>query len=548
METEKYKVLIGDDEYWTREKLKKMIEWEEYNLELLEPAVDGEDVLRKIQENRPDILITDINMPYLNGVELLKILNEKYSDIITFVISGYEDFDYVKETFLAGSINYLVKPVSKIDLVNALSKVLEIIIQRKSKKQEEERKEIELKKAASLMQDREFSRLLDKRETPFTPNITMNSNMDFAGMTLMLIKIHNFKELTKQYNYDMNMLSYTLKKKIKDMIQSETTLIFNHIYRSNEFIVVNEKDNSTIENMSKKMLIDFAKITDSPVSIVLSDHSYSIDSIYQAYVQTVALLMTRPFTRKSMIITSKKQNMESENIKNHFSDIQKNELINLLKSYKKQEVKKFVFKNIGIANCENEQWEYLEVKQTVKRVLNIVLEYMTMQAAGVQEIFEMENLVEMFDNVIELLDAEYLCELMEYAIDNAMSFIQEESADSIKCTIKQAALYIDKHYFEVLTLTSLSKQYNVESSYFSRVFRKEMGVNLMLYIAKTRIAHAKEYIQKGNANLTEIAFLVGYDDYTYFNKVFRKLEGKSPRDYKGMMEKTVGGLPCIEEK
>lgn len=70
----RYKILIADDEYWTREKLRTMLQWEAYGLEFLEPAVDGEDVLTKIAEEKPDILITDINMPFLNGVELLNIL------------------------------------------------------------------------------------------------------------------------------------------------------------------------------------------------------------------------------------------------------------------------------------------------------------------------------------------------------------------------------------------------------------------------------------------------------------------------------------------
>lgn len=119
MEKEVYKVLIADDEYWTREKLCSMIGWSRYSLCCMEPAADGEEVLRRIETDQPDILITDINMPFMNGVELLEIIHDKYPDIITFVVSGYDDFQYVKDTFMAGSINYLVKPITRIDLVNA---------------------------------------------------------------------------------------------------------------------------------------------------------------------------------------------------------------------------------------------------------------------------------------------------------------------------------------------------------------------------------------------------------------------------------------------
>ena len=195
MESKKYKVLIADDEYWTREKLRRMIEWEKYSLICLEPAANGEEVLKRMEEEHPDILITDINMPYINGVELLREIQKNYPDVIPFVISGYDDFDYVKDSFLAGSVNYLLKPVGKLDLVGVLSKALEKISEKQSRN-------LELQKTSSLIQDREFSRLLEKQNMPLTPNITTNSRMDFAGTSLILIKIHNMQELARAYHND----------------------------------------------------------------------------------------------------------------------------------------------------------------------------------------------------------------------------------------------------------------------------------------------------------------------------------------------------------
>lgn len=155
MYEKKYKVLIADDEYWTREKLRNMILWEKYGLEFLEPAVNGEDALQSIEEYRPDILITDINMPFLDGVQLLTEVGKKYPDIVTFVISGYDDFDYVRDTFMSGAINYLVKPVTKIELIKAVVKALEKISER-------ENEQLELLKAASVIQDSEFSQMIQR--------------------------------------------------------------------------------------------------------------------------------------------------------------------------------------------------------------------------------------------------------------------------------------------------------------------------------------------------------------------------------------------------
>ena len=96
MKTMKYKVLAADDEFWSRENIRNLIPWEEYSLEFLEPACDGEEVMERIEEEKPDIILTDINMPFLSGLELLERLQKEYPEIITVAISGYDDFDKVK--------------------------------------------------------------------------------------------------------------------------------------------------------------------------------------------------------------------------------------------------------------------------------------------------------------------------------------------------------------------------------------------------------------------------------------------------------------------
>ena len=142
MKTMKYKVLAADDEFWSRENIRNLIPWEEYSLEFLEPACDGEEVLERMAQEHPDILLTDINMPFLDGLELLQKLQTQYPEIITIAVSGYDDFEKVKGTFLAGGIDYLLKPVGKEDLEQVIEKVTGILEQRKQQKKLEEMQDI----------------------------------------------------------------------------------------------------------------------------------------------------------------------------------------------------------------------------------------------------------------------------------------------------------------------------------------------------------------------------------------------------------------------
>lgn len=519
-----YKVLVADDEYWTREKIRRMIPWEFYSLEFLEPAADGEEVLKRMEEERPDILITDINMPFLNGVDLLSRVHGQYPDVITFVISGYDDFEYVKGTFMSGSINYLIKPITRIDLVHALSRALELISERAHEKEE-------LLKAGSALQDREFSHLIEHKDASFVPSVTVNSGMDLAGMSLMLIKIHNLQELIRQNGHDMNRLSYNLKRRIREQLGYEEAIIFNHVYRSNEFIVVSEQVERELEKGAQRLLQDLSSCVQPPVTVCISGHSYSMESIHMAYVEAVGLLMTRSYSSEHEILVSGRAKNENGKMNQHVQGVYERQLKNSLASGRREEAEQIIFERIGILYCGQERWSYLEVRQTVRQIWNILAECVYQEASGVTPA-DMESMMELADKTVESMDHPALCEMFREILSLLIPEQKEAATDSMKDTVRRAAGWIEEHYAEELTLSSLAERYHVESSYFSRIFRQETGQNLVLYITSRRIEKAKEYIKESRTSLTEIAFLVGYDDYTYFSRVFRKHTGMSPSEYR----------------
>lgn len=528
MESRKYKVLIADDEYWTREKLCRMIQWEEYALTCLPPARDGEEVLRRMEEERPDILITDINMPYIDGVTLLREVQDRYPEVIAFVISGYNDFEYVKGSFLAGSVNYLLKPVTQIDLVNALAKALEKISEKQSRR-------LELQKASSLIQDREFSRLLEKQEVSFAPNLTQNIGIDFGAASLLLVKLHNMSELMGQYQHDQNLLSWSVKKRLREIAGEEkTSLVFNHIYRSNEFLVVTEADAGETASLAGRIATALGKASNAPVTVAVSEQSYSMDSLHRAYTQAIACLMTRRFVKENQVLFCRERAKEQEKkIETRFDDSMEQECKQMLRKNQRQEAKQYIRRLIQ-EDAFRERWTYLEMRQTVRKILNLIRSLFSADM-NAQEAVDMEYLADLADKVTEQLDAKYLCEVLDEVIDFASAVSQDAVPDTTRGLVKRAAAYIDAHFFEELTLSSLAEQFHVESSYFSRLFRQETGENVMLYITRARIRKAQEYMRENGRSLTEIAFLIGYDDYTYFNRVFRKMTGKSPREFRAQL-------------
>lgn len=516
-----HKVLFADDEYWTREKLRTMICWEEYGLEFLEPAVDGEDALMKIGQFHPDIFITDINMPFLSGVELLEKVQKKYPKLVTFVISGYDDFSYVKDSFMSGSINYLIKPVSKIDLVKAIVKALEKI-------SEYETEQIELLKSASVLQDREFSQLIQRKGAWSAAGICADHAVTFAGMRLVLIKIHNFQEIVKKDSFAGNNGIYLIKNEIRKIFDEEDAVVFNNIYRHNEYLVLTKKTEDVLINLAEKIRVKFSAAYHSCMTICITSQSYAMESMPMAYLEAISLLMTRIYKEKDQIIVSRDK--EKGGWIQHFTPELEKQLKSALALGKMQNVKRVVFENTGLRACEKEAWTYLEVKQTIKQIFDVIAGYALQQ--GKSRAADIDGLFDVIDQTVDSLNCHTLFDWMEDAIAYLVPLKEEIVTESMKQTVHLVAEWIDQHYAEELSLTALAEMYYVESSYLSKVFRQEMGETLILYITHKRIQKALEYMADDTMRLSEVAFVVGYDDYTYFSRVFKKIMGMSPREYR----------------
>jgi len=525
MEKKMYKLLVADDEYWTREKIRNMLNWEEYQIMFMNPAQDGEEVLRIAAEDRPDILITDINMPFVNGVDLVKKIKREYPDIVVFVISGYDDFAYVKQTLMEGAINYLLKPVARIDLVGAVSRALEII-------SEKEKNEKQVMKTASLIQDRELSLLVEKEHSVIPAVNFLDENSDMVGSSIMLVKIHDLQELMGKYSYDLNYLSYSIKKLVKQVLHMEQMIIFNYINRSNEFLIVTQAEASEQHNMAVKILSALRELTQSPMTVAVSEPSYSIESLHSAYVQSISVLMTRPFQKASVVLFSKQEGaVTSSNVKNYMTQELERQLRGFLQNSTKNVIMEFLRGTVGLSSCEDRGWKYIEVKQTVKKICTVFADTVSQRKSAVL-LCDLDELEQMMEKVLEKLDSGQVLELLEEMLILVLAEKTSDINGNIRDVVREAAKYIDLNYNEELTLVSLSAKFFVESSYFSRVFKQETGKNLMIYIANKRIEKAKEIMAQSDISMAEVAFMVGYDDYTYFSKVFKKVTGMSPREYR----------------
>ncbi len=533
MNIKKYKVLAADDEYWSRENIRSLIPWSEYAIEFLEPACDGEEVMERIQEEKPDILLTDINMPFLSGLELLERLHKEYPDIITVAVSGYDDFEKVKGVFISGGIDYLLKPVGKEELVSVLTKALGILEEREVQRVRNESTRLQEYKLSSFLEDREYSALLSEKlygRTGCQPHVS--STRTFSEVATVMVKFYDISAIAARFEHDIFQMSYSIKSKLRELFRTKSnTVVFNYSNKMSEFLVVGMADAGALQQFAVCVLNAFPVQEYGPVSVVLHEQASSLDDIGTVYREIIASLVTRPFQRTHCILRcSEEKNAPVQAIENYGGSRLEDELYHLLSTKQQANAARLIFETNGFIHCAENGWSYLEVKQYVGRVTNLLTAYVQKYTPKMR--VQIEEDMENVDYYMKCLDGGSMIETLKIILDSLWENESRQQTDTVMSHVEQIHQYIEKNYYENITLTSLAREYHMDASYLSRMFSKMYGESIIAFVTRKRMERAVELMQDQEKRLETISFLVGYDDYNYFSRVFRKKMGMSPREYR----------------
>ncbi len=181
-------------------------------------------------------------------------------------------------------------------------------------------------------------------------------------------------------------------------------------------------------------------------------------------------------------------------------------------------------------HCDENGWSFLEVKQYVGRVTSILFRYVRNHRP--EMLAQIEDDMDNVDYYMKCLDAKAMLETLNIIMDSLWENDDQKNTESVIQQVEQIHQYIQKNYFESITLTSLAGVYHMDASYLSRVFSQKYGETVIAFLTRVRMEHAVELMKDQDKKLETISFLVGYDDYNYFSRVFRKKMGVSPSEYR----------------
>ncbi len=524
MKDEAFRLLIADDEYWVRQAIETLINWEAHGFERLPSAQDGEDAWEKIETGHPDIVLLDINMPFLSGIELTRRVHEQYPDIAVLILSGYSDFEYVREAMKNGAIDYLLKPADRDKMLAALSLATEHLLRR-----QEERKRLDALRekselAASLLLDQELSELL---ETPPNQKDAVNAKvlsyeLQFTGYYLAQIRMLGIRPGMEEI--------HRLKGAILQAFDARQKLAFHKEGTRGTFFVIVEMEQDALMAACQRLMRALERQAPGGVSIFVSNRKNSFRQLRAAWGELRQMQLVRPYLAESCVLSAGE--FQETPVQNRIDAPQRKELETAIKNHSRALFRQLVYEQIGLKDCVENGWLHVELLHALS-ALGHLLRGSLPRETTVSRAAAMDNLMELMLVAADHFDLREAFSLLEEMCDEAFGVLVESAAgEGMRQTIQQVKEYIEENYADNLSLHFLAHRFLVDDAYLSRTFKQTTGENLMLYIAKVRMEKAREYIAKGGWSLGEIASMTGYDDYAYFNRVFRKIAGKSPSAYR----------------
>jgi len=506
-----YKILIVDDEPTIREGLRTLIPWDECGFQVIDTAANGQEALQKCKLLLPDLLIADIRMPEMSGLELVKKLRELKLNIHVLILSGYADFEYAKQAIVHRIDGYLLKPVDEDELIEHLEK-LRVSLDREALMKQPDDSKIRMEKV--------IQSLLADDETRIEEYSAYEDELGWQSYEVVLIK-----PLISADN--VHVQPAVIKLKLTRFIEeSDQGVLFSMEPYIGILLKNGIADDSqrrvlykNVKQACEGQVEDFAIVTGGKVS--------KWTEIKNSYQIAIKLMKSRFFHRNGFIATAD-STPEQQN-----SDLTKMEQEEYLSASADT---LYLALEVG-----NKEAALSFIKETAERMHN----------TGYGE-DELKNwFVQMFSFVMdklskshsELQSLEFRGRLMEiykeyrYAgLIERLSSIAMVIGDSLESVgtdnqVKKMIDLIQRNYRENLRLEKLAELLNYNSAYLGKLFKLETGEHFNTYLDKVRIEQAKVLLGEG-FKVYQVAEKVGYANVDYFHTKFRKYVGISPSAYK----------------
>ncbi|NQX63515.1 response regulator transcription factor [Paenibacillus qinlingensis] len=536
-----YKVVVIDDKPLIRQAIVQMIAWDKLNCTVVGQAEDGIEGKRLIKELQPDILVTDIKMPGLSGLDLAEEMSTDFPLAKTILITGYQDFEYAKRAVRLGVFDFIVKPINYEELSRVIgSAASEIDFKRKEN-------ENTVKMASAYVE-------LEKQHSDSIPTLRSKLISDLiTGTGDMQEQVKKLEILYSRYVVQIvrpedrgGYSGATNAVKIKQQIQLRLTEQAHSLAAKRDFYVIESQRNNDLifvclfpKVLSQRefrmklqgfcnAFIDVAKMKEQiSCHIAVSSVYKSLLELPEAFREASSIMDSSFFLMEESVLFP--DHCEQEKELGKFSIIQDLEQFNqMLEDKSSEDIMAYLERFLKQITAYSEG-NILVVKGLLSEVCLAVARYyfrVTGDEFGLGK------------SVDQILEDVYRLTSMKEASTYLTTFIgtikkKLEGGEKVySLVVKKVIDYINSHIADTINLTSTAEHFGLSSSYLSRLLRTETGINFVDLVSKARIETAKRLLMDPKNKVNEVGEMVGYKEYAYFYQVFKRLEGQSPKEYK----------------
>ena len=542
------KTFLVEDEVVIREMIKKMIPWEQYGFELAGEASDGEMALPLILKSKPDLLITDIKMPFMDGLTLCKLVKKELPNIKIVILSGYDDFNYAKQAINIGVEDYLLKPITKNALIERLTEI-------RSRYEDEKTQREYYEKFHREMQAYEKNSSRDFFEVLVSGSLDMMEvykRAEKLGLDIVA-ESYNVLIFTMNCNEDFSGQREGYSSWEAESLEMLEKFFTGHpfamLFRSNVFsygVLIKGEKNSIREN-TRICVEEIRKIFDRKEDnkewfVAVGESVERLSQIQKSYHSASRAFSQRYLYDGKVLYYDEMLAMEKKDVTNDDSEYLQKVDVNALNPTILQ---KFLSNGL-LEETENFVQDYFyaigqEPMESVVFRSYVILNVRFSVLSFLKELGCDTKTLEPEDTEKILAESgrnmESIIAYAEKLVSQAIQLRDRNSGNKNRSILKTAVDFIDQHYMEEdMSLNKAANAANVSANHFSALFSQNMGQTFIEYLTSLRMDKAKEYLRCTGMRSSEIAGEVGYKDAHYFSYLFKKTQGMTPSDYRKARE------------
>jgi two-component system response regulator YesN len=519
---ERFSIIIVDDEAVVREGVRDRIDWESLGFLLVGDYEDGRAALAAARANPPDVILSDIRMPFLDGIELARTVAEESPETRVLLLTGHDEFEYAQEAVRLQVWDFLLKPVSARELTGVLERLGEELTRERARRDAEERLRLQWQESLPLLRERAMNDLVAGSDPPeaYVPRLA-ELGVTIPPGRIRVIIVSSDREARS------DLQGLAIANVVEELCTGPAGGVQFAMNDGDIVAILPGNDGDLFERLDR-LRRRVAEETEGSVTIAVGPAQGALREVRGSYRAARQRLMQRFLTGGNRIITSEESAADATGWSERHREA-RTALVSRIRNVDRTGARSALEALIRI--CRDQHLPVATCILNLQRDLARVLD--SAEALDVDAVALFPGGANPFEELAGLPSLTAIGEWFGRLIDRIIDSLEDRVRDQAERKVRAAETFLQENFRDPsVSLTGVCAELSVSVSYFSQRFKMVTGRTFVEYLTELRIAHAQELLRTGSGRGYEIAPQVGFRDPHYFSSTFKKVVGMTPTQYR----------------